>query len=297
MRNNLEQKTSDASNTNSELEHLKTHISELEDDARVSAELIAEYDTEVKQLREKMVVLEASKTEDIETVKLELQEKYDSCVAERDVLVEQLRETESTIKVFETSKTELEGEISNLMERNDRLHKKLSQIEEEKIDIKLLNEMKIEFEEKFNTCVSERDSLQRQLTLLEETSKTKETVEQIRAEFEEKLNASEAEKDEIVRQLTELRKDNTNKESLEKIRHELKDKLQTAENELNELRRKTSLLEEEKSSAEKVKHFRDAVWMDDIQFYFLFNIISDISGRWVGDNERLCAMEPETSVS
>ena len=33
-------------------------------------------------------------------------------------------------------------------------------------------------------------------------------------------------------------------------------------------------------------------WMDDLQFYVLFNSISIISGQWEGDNERLCAMEP-----
>ena len=32
--------------------------------------------------------------------------------------------------------------------------------------------------------------------------------------------------------------------------------------------------------------------MDDLRFYVLFNSISVISGRWAGDNERLCAMEP-----
>ena len=32
-------------------------------------------------------------------------------------------------------------------------------------------------------------------------------------------------------------------------------------------------------------------WMDDVRFYVLFNSISVISGRWVDDNERLCAME------
>ena len=30
----------------------------------------------------------------------------------------------------------------------------------------------------------------------------------------------------------------------------------------------------------------------DLRFYILFNSISVISGRWAGDNERLCAMEP-----
>ena len=33
-------------------------------------------------------------------------------------------------------------------------------------------------------------------------------------------------------------------------------------------------------------------WMDDSQFYALFNSISVISGRWAVDNERLCTMGP-----
>ena len=33
-------------------------------------------------------------------------------------------------------------------------------------------------------------------------------------------------------------------------------------------------------------------WMDNEQIYVLFNSISVISGRWPGDNERLCAIEP-----
>ena len=33
-------------------------------------------------------------------------------------------------------------------------------------------------------------------------------------------------------------------------------------------------------------------WMDDLQFYVLFNSISVISGQWADDNERLCALEP-----
>ena len=32
--------------------------------------------------------------------------------------------------------------------------------------------------------------------------------------------------------------------------------------------------------------------MDDLQFYALFNSISVMSGRWKGNTERLCAMEP-----
>ena len=32
-------------------------------------------------------------------------------------------------------------------------------------------------------------------------------------------------------------------------------------------------------------------WMDDLRFYVLFNSISVISGRYLDDNERLCAME------
>ena len=36
--------------------------------------------------------------------------------------------------------------------------------------------------------------------------------------------------------------------------------------------------------------------MDDLR-YVLFNSISVISGRWAGDNERLCAMEPRLRLS
>ena len=32
-------------------------------------------------------------------------------------------------------------------------------------------------------------------------------------------------------------------------------------------------------------------WMDDLQFYVLFYSISVISGRWPGDNKKLCATE------
>ena len=31
--------------------------------------------------------------------------------------------------------------------------------------------------------------------------------------------------------------------------------------------------------------------MDDLRFYILFNSISVISGGWVADNDRLCAVE------
>ena len=33
--------------------------------------------------------------------------------------------------------------------------------------------------------------------------------------------------------------------------------------------------------------------MDGLRFYALFNTISGISGRWVGNNDRLCAMEKQ----
>ena len=33
-------------------------------------------------------------------------------------------------------------------------------------------------------------------------------------------------------------------------------------------------------------------WMDDLRFHVLFNSISVISGRWLGDHERLSAMKP-----
>ena len=37
-------------------------------------------------------------------------------------------------------------------------------------------------------------------------------------------------------------------------------------------------------------------WMDNLQFYVLFNSISVISGRRADENERLCAMEPRLRV-
>ena len=36
--------------------------------------------------------------------------------------------------------------------------------------------------------------------------------------------------------------------------------------------------------------------MDNLRFYVLFNSISVISGPWLGDNERLCAMEPRLQL-
>ena len=39
------------------------------------------------------------------------------------------------------------------------------------------------------------------------------------------------------------------------------------------------------------KPFHKDGWMDDLQFYILFNSISVISGQCLDDNERLCAME------
>ena len=32
--------------------------------------------------------------------------------------------------------------------------------------------------------------------------------------------------------------------------------------------------------------------MDDLQFFILFNSIAVISGPWMGDNNRLCVVEP-----
>ena len=32
-------------------------------------------------------------------------------------------------------------------------------------------------------------------------------------------------------------------------------------------------------------------WMNDLEYYILFNSFSVIWGQWVGDNERLCTVE------
>ena len=37
-------------------------------------------------------------------------------------------------------------------------------------------------------------------------------------------------------------------------------------------------------------------WMDDLRFCVVFKSISVISGRWVDDNGRLCAMEPRLQL-
>ena len=41
-----------------------------------------------------------------------------------------------------------------------------------------------------------------------------------------------------------------------------------------------------------ISQLKHAGWMDDLGFYILSNSITVISGKWAGDNERLCAMEP-----
>ena len=41
-----------------------------------------------------------------------------------------------------------------------------------------------------------------------------------------------------------------------------------------------------------IKFLLNLLWMDDLQFYVLFNSISVKSGKWLRDNEKLCAMEP-----
>ena len=42
--------------------------------------------------------------------------------------------------------------------------------------------------------------------------------------------------------------------------------------------------------------FVQYMWMDDLRFYVLFNSISVTSGRWLDENEKLCAMEPSFTI-
>ena len=42
-------------------------------------------------------------------------------------------------------------------------------------------------------------------------------------------------------------------------------------------------------------HYR-SLEMDALPFYILYNSISVISGRWTGDNERLCVKKPHFSL-
>ena len=46
-----------------------------------------------------------------------------------------------------------------------------------------------------------------------------------------------------------------------------------------------------KTATQQQQHVK---WTDDFRFYVPFNNISVISGQWVDDNGRLCAMEPRS---
>ena len=50
------------------------------------------------------------------------------------------------------------------------------------------------------------------------------------------------------------------------------------------------------ATSEQALHGLLKGWMDDLQFYVLFNSISVISGQWADDNERLCAIEPHLEL-
>ena len=47
---------------------------------------------------------------------------------------------------------------------------------------------------------------------------------------------------------------------------------------------------------ESLCYFRMDGWIDGLLFYVLFYSISVKSRRWVGDNERLCANEPQVGL-
>ena len=49
-----------------------------------------------------------------------------------------------------------------------------------------------------------------------------------------------------------------------------------------------SVYEKRKVLSVKGAKVQDSRWMDDLQFYILFNSISLLSGWWVSDNERVC---------
>ena len=39
-----------------------------------------------------------------------------------------------------------------------------------------------------------------------------------------------------------------------------------------------------------------SIYKDDLRLYMFYNSISVLSGQWVSDNERLCAMEPYLKI-
>ena len=252
MKTNLDQRTIELANSTSENDFLKSHVNELEDDAKVSAELIGEYDAEVKQLKAKLVDLEASKTEEFEAIKLEFQEKRNSYIAEKENLLKKLKNLEELgieRGVLESSKAELAEKCSALEEEKYTLIKQLKELEEESIKKDILDQMKVAFEEKITAYKLEQESLQSQLKELED-SKTR--VEKIKLDFVEQLRTLESEKEELLKQLQDLRKDSNVKDNIEKIKTNLTEKLETLEMEKNELKNKVSQLEEEKISVEKV---------------------------------------------
>ena len=247
LRNTLEQRSGDVSNTNSEISLLKTHVSELkthvnelEEDAKVSAELIAEYDNEVKQLKEKLETVAVLKREDSEKASLDWQEKYENCVTERDNLAEQLKSIEKSFKEeLESCKKGYDETIHDLREKNNNLGNKIHEIEEEIIDLR----------EKLSTNESERDSLQKELKM---TNVSKEIVDDIK----ERLNATEAEKNKLVKLIAELRNERaSSRDSEARDVVDLKEKLRLTESELEELKGRIDHLEAEKISAEKVLSF------------------------------------------
>ena len=51
-----------------------------------------------------------------------------------------------------------------------------------------------------------------------------------------------------------------------------------------------------KKDRKKKSDTKDGLWMEDLQFYILFNSISVISGQCEGDNEKLCAVETKENI-
>ena len=231
LRNTLAQRSDEVSDTNSEITQLKTHVNELEEDAKVSAELIGEYDNEVKQLKDKLETLEAWKREDSERVRIDWQEKFDKCVTERDNLAERLSAIENGFREeLESSKQKYDETVSDLRGKNEGLEGELVQLRE-----------------KLVVSETEIASLKKELKII---NVSKDIVEDTKG----RLSAAEMEKNKLVKMISELRDERASSRDGEAREvADLAERLRSSESEVEKLQERIEKLAAEKMSAEKVR--------------------------------------------
>ena len=256
IKQNLKLKSIETSNSSSEIDFLKAHVKELEDDAKVNSELVVEYDSEVKELKSKLVALECSKSEELDSSKLKLQQKLDDYITEREDLLKQVKDLEA-INLdrcsIESLKSDLEEKCNALEEEKHTLNQKLKVLEEDSVNKDVFNKMQTEYEEKITSYKLKHESLETLLSELEESSVDKDSFEKLKVNLEEKICDLVSEKEELHEMLQKLREEASGRDVSERLKTELMEKLDTLEAEKSELGVKVSQLEEEKTSMKKVK--------------------------------------------